>query len=118
MSASAAARSALAFALLASCSRGSTTTTSTSTSTSTKKAPVGLPLTKKMLMNHPELGPLSLVVVPSGDRLVVGVPARDLAHAQAIAKTLEKEGGLSPELSCAQPTPEITVPVSTSDAGP
>jgi hypothetical protein len=75
-------------------------------------APLRLPL-----RGHPELEPLLVMDVPSGDHTYIGVPTKDLATAKKLLQAEARALSLHGEIVCADPLPARAMQIDTRTGG-
>jgi len=75
-------------------------------------APLRLPL-----RGHPELEPVLIMDVPSGDHTYIGVPTKDLATARKLLQIEARSLSLHGEIVCGDPVPSRVMPIDLRTGG-
>jgi len=75
-------------------------------------APLRLPL-----RGHPELDPVVIMDVPSGDHTYIGIPTKDLATAKKLIQVETRSLSLHAEIVCADPVPARAMAIDLRTGG-
>jgi len=80
------------------------------------QAPEYAPL-RAPLRGHPELDPITIMDIPSGDHTYIGTPVKDMATAKKLLQIENKSLALHGEIVCADPVPSRAMVIDLKTGG-